>query len=419
MYEFKTDINIDDYNSFIYNYSMAPITQDYRWAKVKNNWDNTLCGLYKDNVLVGVSLLLIKTFPFNLKMIYSPRGFLIDYTNIEYLKEFTNGIKKYAKKIKAFLIKIDPPICITEEYYENYIKKSDIKSPKNYSIDNKIKIYNLKKCGYIHNGYKKGLGDYIQPRYNMIISLINSDNKIFTESEFLNNLKRNAKRYYGDFQIKRGISFKCYHDDSHVKEFYEIIKTTENRQGISLRSEEYYKRIMNSFKKGAYMYIAEIDVNIFIEFLENEINKIKDKDLINKYKSQLEDAKNIRNKYGDIIPLACTLAIASPNNNGIKKVEYLYAGTNEDIFPYLNANVGVHINSFIEFLNKGYSYADLEGIDGNLNDHLTKTKEKYNPILFEYIGEFDLSTNRFWYFIFSKFSVQLKRIYKLLRGRNK
>ena len=71
MYKFKTNINIDEYNDFINNYSMAPITQDYRWAKVKNNWDNILCGLYKDNKLIAVALLLIKTFPLNLKMIYT------------------------------------------------------------------------------------------------------------------------------------------------------------------------------------------------------------------------------------------------------------------------------------------------------------------------------------------------------------
>ena len=39
----------------------------------------------------------------NLKMIYSPKGFLIDYTNKEHLNEFTKGIKSYAKKVKAFV----------------------------------------------------------------------------------------------------------------------------------------------------------------------------------------------------------------------------------------------------------------------------------------------------------------------------
>ena len=417
MYKFKVDIDKKEYNEFIENFSMAPITQDTRWKNVKSSWDSTLCALYKDNKIVGASLLLIKTFPMNLKMIYSPRGFLIDYTNKEYLEEFTKGIKEYAKKIKAFVVKIDPQVAISEEYYDTYMKKSDKISPKNYSKDNEVKINNLKSCGYIHGGFKKKMGVYIQPRYNMAISLIDKDNKSLTESELLSNFKRNAKRYHGDFQTKRGVSFICVHDNSYIDDFYRIIKSTEDRQQISLRSKEYFKKIMTSFKDDAYMYIARVNVSKFESFLESEINKEKDEKLVKKYKEQLEDAKIAKEKYGNEISIAATLAITPPNKKGIKKVEYLYAGTFEEVFPYLNTNASVHINSFIDMLNKGYHYADLEGVEGTLDDHLTNTKAKYNPILLEYIGEFDLAINKFWYFIFSKFTIQLKKIYRLVKGR--
>ena len=417
MFEFKVDIDIKEYNEYIENFSMAPITQDYRWSCVKSDWDNTLCALYKDGKIVAASLLLIKTFPMNLKMIYSPKGFLIDYKNKEYLEEFTKGIKLYAKKIKAFVVKIDPLIAVNEEYYDTFIKKSEKKSPKNYSCDKDIKIDNLKSCGYIHGGFKKNVGAYIQPRFNMAISLIDEENNNLSEKELLANFKRNAKRYHGDFQTKRGVSFICVHDNSYIDDFYRIIKSTEDRQGISLRSKEYFKKIMDSFKEDAYMYIARVNVDKFTEFLNNEINTEKDEKLVIKYKEQLEDAKIAKEKYGDEISIAATLAIVPPNKKGIKKVEYLYAGTFEEVFPYLNTNASVHINSFIDMLDMKYDYADLEGVDGTLDDHLTKTKAKYNPILFEFVGEFDLAINKFWYFIFSKFSVQLKKIYRLIKGR--
>lgn len=419
MYEFKVDISCDEYNSFVTNYSCAPITQDYRWANVKEGWDHTLCALYKDNVIVGAALLLIKRFPLNLKMIYSPKGFLLDYTNIDDLKEFTKGIKEYAKKIHAFVVKIDPCIAISEEYYDTLIKKDTKKCAKNYSVNSNIKMDNLKKCGYIHCGFKSKVGAYIQPRVNMAISLINENNEQLTETELLNNFKRNAKRYHGEFQTKRGVSFICLHDNSYIDDFYRIIKSTEDRQGISLRSKDYFKRIMSSFKEDAYMYIARVDVDKFISFLKCEIEKEKDDTLKEKYKRQLDDAYTAKEKYGNVISIASTLAIVPPNKSGIKKVEYLYAGTFEEVFPYLNTNASVHINSFIDMLNKGYSYADLEGVDGDFSDHLSKTKAKYNPVVLEFVGEYDLSINKFWYFIFSKFSVQLKRIYRLIKGVNK
>lgn len=417
MYKFKVDIGKEEYNKFISKYSMAPITQDYRWANVKKDWEHTLCALYKDNSIVGVALLLIKKFPLNLKMIYSPKGFLVDYTNKEDLIEFTKGIKEYAKKIHAFVVKIDPLIAVSEEYYDTLIKKDTKVSPKNYTKNNELKIKNLKECGYIHNGYKKEVGAYIQPRYNMAISLIDENNKRLTEQELLSNFKRNAKRYHGEFQTKRGVTFTCVHDDSCIDDFYRIIESTEKRQGISLRNKDYFKRIMNSFKDDAYMYFASVNVDKFISFLESEIKKEKDENQINKYKEQLEDAKIAKEKYGNDIKIAATLAIIPPNKEGIKKVEYLYAGTFEEVFPYLNTNASVHINSFIDMLNKEYDYADLEGVEGTFDDHLTKTKAKYNPIVLEFVGEFDLSINKFWYFIFSKFSVQLKKIYRLVKGR--
>ncbi len=415
MYEFKVDISTDEYNKFIKNYSCAPITQDYRWSEVKKDWDSTLCALYKDNKIVATALLLIKIFPMNLKMIYSPKGFLIDYTNKEYLKEFTKGIKDYAKRMKAFVVKIDPLIAINEEYYDTFINKSDKCSPKNYSNNANEKINNLKDCGYIHCGYKKEVGAYIQPRFNMAISLIDKDNNKLTEKELLSNFKRNAKRYYGDFHEKRGISFVCVHDNSYIDDFYRIIKSTEDRQGISLRSKDYFERIMNAYKSDAYMYIARIDVDKFEEFLSNEIKREKDENLINKYNEQLKDCITAKEKYGSVISIAATLAIIPPNKNGIKKVEYLYAGTFEEVFPYLNTNASVHINSFIDMMNLGYDYADLEGVDGTLDDHLTNTKAKYNPVLFEFVGEFDLAINKFWYFIFSHFSTTLKKVYRFIR----
>ena len=417
MYKFKVDISEKDYNNFIKNYSMAPITQDYRWANVKKDWDNTLCGLYKDDKLVAAALLLIKKFPFNLKMIYSPKGFLIDYTNKKELKEFTKGIKEYAKKINAFVVKIDPLIAIKEEYYDTIMKKDSKKSVKNYSINNDKKIDNLKSCGYIHCGFKKNIGAYIQPRFNMAIRLINEENKNISEKDLLNSFKRNAKRYYGDFSSKRGISYLCLHDNAYIDDFYRTIKSTEDRQGISLRSIDYFKRIMNSFKDDAYMYIAQVDISKFIDFLNQEIKKEKDENLKNKYLKQIDDAKIAGEKYGNIISIASTLAIIPPNKKGIKKVEYLYAGTFEEVLPYLNANASLHIYSFIDMLKKGYHYADLEGVEGTFDDHLSNTKSKYNPIVFEFIGEFDLSINKFWYFIFSKFSVQLKKIYRIVKGR--
>jgi serine/alanine adding enzyme len=72
--------------------------QESAWACVKDNWRNVLVGLYKDNVMVAAASLLIRKLALNFNLIYVPRGYLIDYTNEELVKTFTNYLKNYAKE---------------------------------------------------------------------------------------------------------------------------------------------------------------------------------------------------------------------------------------------------------------------------------------------------------------------------------
>ena len=95
MYTFKSDLPKEEYDNFVENYSMASFMQDYNWANIKDNWGFFHCGLYKDKNLVGVCLVLVKKVFANIKLFYIPRGYLIDFTNFEYLKEMTINIKKH------------------------------------------------------------------------------------------------------------------------------------------------------------------------------------------------------------------------------------------------------------------------------------------------------------------------------------
>ena len=60
MYTFTSDLKKEEYDKFIENYPMASFMQEYNWANVKDNWNSFHCGLYKDEKLVGVCLILVK-----------------------------------------------------------------------------------------------------------------------------------------------------------------------------------------------------------------------------------------------------------------------------------------------------------------------------------------------------------------------
>ena len=58
MYQFKADIPVSEFTEFIENTSFAPIQQTEEWTKLKANWKNSFCGIYKDDTLCGVALIL-------------------------------------------------------------------------------------------------------------------------------------------------------------------------------------------------------------------------------------------------------------------------------------------------------------------------------------------------------------------------
>ena len=60
-------------------------------------------------------------------------------------------------------------------------------------------------------------------------------------------------------------------------------------------------------------------------------------------------------------------------------------------------------------------YCNLGGVDGDLNDHLSEFKSKFNPIVLEFIGEYDLPISKVKYHLITTFMPLLKRIYRKLR----
>ena len=75
--------------------------QTKEWAdlKKKNGWKAYYVGLKDKKEIKAASLILAKEIPvIKKKMFYAPRGFLIDYHDLELLTIFTKEIKKWAKE---------------------------------------------------------------------------------------------------------------------------------------------------------------------------------------------------------------------------------------------------------------------------------------------------------------------------------
>ena len=94
MYNFKTNINEKEYDNFIKKFPYSNFMQEKSWAKVKNNFDNILCGIYEKNKIIAACSILIRHLSKGISMFYIPRGYLIDFQNYKLLSFMTENIKK-------------------------------------------------------------------------------------------------------------------------------------------------------------------------------------------------------------------------------------------------------------------------------------------------------------------------------------
>ena len=178
-----------------------------------------------------------------------------------------------------------------------------------------------------------------------------------------------------------------------------MLNCTEKRQHIALRSEKYFKEVMNNFPLNAVLFFARVDIDKYINFLKNDMKEHENKKEF--CEKQIIEAKKIKEIYGNKPLAGATIVMMPTCKKGIKTASFLYAGTNTEILPTLKITNGLMFYRLCYCLDNGCDYCDLGGIDGSLNDHLSTFKSKFNPNVLELVGEYDLVINKFMYKTFN------------------
>ncbi len=398
-YSFKTKIPRKQYDDFVKNFPSTTFMQTSSWAEIKSAWDCDFVGMYDDNKkLVCAAMLLKRKLFLNKKLIYVPRGFVIDYNDSSLLSNFVDELKKYAKKINAIDIKIDPFICFNEDNIQNIKKNKKIELNRPFTYNTNLIVKELEKNNFKHGGYKKEVNAYIQPRYTMVISLKDKDGNFFDKQQLRRTFPKNTRNYIGKYQEDRGVEFSYSKNIEDVKDLVSVLHCTEKRQHIALRNEKYFNSIMQNFKDNAVLFFARINIDKYIEFLNNDMKEHEDKKEF--CEKQIKEAINVKQKYGNKPLAGATIVMMPTCKKGIKVASFLYAGTNTDILPSLKITNGLMFYRLCYCLDEGCDYCDLGGVDGSLQDHLSTFKSKFNPEVLELVGEFDLIIDRFWFLIF-------------------
>lgn len=412
MYEFINNLSKEDYISFFKDKENTHFMQSYIWGEVQKYkyFKPYYVGIRKNSDLVSVFLVLEKKILGKVGYLYIPRGPILDYCDHEIVDFFTKSIKKFMKEHNDFYTIIDPAIKL-----ETLDNSGDV-----ILGENNFEVVNyLKKCGYIHKGFNKNFENH-QPRYTFRLML--NDN--------LDNIK---KKFHSTTRniINRGNPFELEISKNNIndlKDFYITMEETAKREHIIQAPYSYYEnfyKVLHEQNKGD-LYVIRVNINKLKEkynILINELNqsksitkiqgKLKDiDDRINKLTKEFKELNEIKDDY-----LVLSSMITAKDDNSVWTVH----GGNHCKLRWLNANYLLYYEIIKDAYNDGFKMVDFFGTTGDSNPsnyvygiHLFK--KRLGGEYTEFIGEFNLVSNLFWYYLYI-FYCKIRDINKKVRHK--
>lgn len=386
MFSFKIGISAKEHDDFVSHHPQVNLLQSSSWAKIKDNWENERLGFYKNGELVAVASILIKKLLLGYTMMYIPRGPIMDYQDKDLVTFVMRSLKQFGSRRRSVFIKFDPSLIL---------KQYPIDQSSAEFSENKLSIeaiQNLKATNCQWSGRTMAMSETIQPRCQA--------NRILKE-EGDTDFPKHTKRLMRD-AVKRGVS--TYRGSlSDISNFETIVALTERRKNVSLRNQEYFQKIMETYGEDAYLHLAKINVPEHLMEYREQLQQIK-KDLseTDEYQKKRltklqQQAKSIEKyiiefqelvqQYPEEIVIAGVLSVSFGET-----LEMLYAGM-DDRFKKFYPQYILYPKVFDDAFNDGKIWANMGGIEGTLDDGLSDFKSNFSPVVQEYIGEFTLPVN--------------------------
>ena len=384
MYRYQIGIPTLEYDQFVKDHELANVLQSSAWEKVKSDWNHERLGVYGGENLLAVASILIKSLPLGYKMFYIPRGPILDYGDTELLSFVIQSIKSYARSKSAVFVTFDPSICLSQ----HLVNQDKREYPENLAI-----VEVLGQLGVKWSGQTTEMDDTIQPRIQA---------KIYKENFEEDKLSKSTKQAIRTARNK-GLETQ-YGGLELLDSFSELMKKTEKRKDIHLRNEVYYKKLLDNFKEDSYITLTSLDVSKRLRELEEQLAKNKaleeaftESTRTSKVEAQKKEKERLveeidflqgyMNMGKSNIPLAATLSLEF----GTTSVN-LYAGMDDDFKRY-NAPILTWYETARYAFERGMVWQNLGGVENSLNGGLYHFKEKFNPTIEEYLGEFTMPTH--------------------------
>ena len=384
MYSYKIGITAEEHDEFVKNSPQTNLLQSSDWANIKDNWGNERLGIYQDQKLVAVASILIQPLPLGFTMLYIPRGPIMDYQNSQLVSFMLQSIKTYAKSKRAVFAKFDPSL---------FLRKGLIgQEAKDQEATLEI-IQSLKECGVEWVGRTEDMGETIQPRFQA-----NIYKEYFTEDQLSKSTKQAIRT-----ARNKGVEV-IFGGTALLDEFAALMKKTEARKGIHLRGKDYYEKLLTTYAGQSYITLSRINLAQRLASLKEQLEKNQAEasrfnektkpgkiDNNRQEKERLEEEIQFLNqelKDGqEIVSLSGTLTLEFGGTS-----ENVYAGMDENFRRYQPAILTWYETAQHAF-DRGADWQNMGGVENHLDGGLYHFKSKFNPMIEEFVGEFNLPTS--------------------------
>lgn len=392
---FNESIEKEKYQAFCKEKN-SDFMQTYEWGQFQIKGRGQIphyVGMEDENGnLLCASLLLERKGPFGYCYFYSPRGYIIDFSDKHLLTEFTEELKKFLKRKKGIYLKVDPDI-VYQKIDENG-KAIDGENRKDF-YDTMIEL------GYHHTGFNLYF-DHNQPRYTFRIDY----QKPFSEIE-----KKIHKSILKKIR-KTNQYHMTFRESNDIQTFYHLIQDVSERDDFSAYSLDYYQNFYDMMSKSGYAKVFELVMNpkLLVKERMEELEKlslslqnqeVKENDVINVQNSceRLKKEIHLLEPYQEKEEVVVCSQVCACNQT---RLWTLYIGNN-DLGREFYAVNRMYYEVIKYGKEHGYQDLDLFGTVGDPNTTLHNYaglhnfKKNFGGEYTELIGEFDLIQHRVLY----------------------
>lgn len=384
MYTYKIGITAEEHDEFVKTSPQTNLLQSSDWAKIKDNWGNERLGVYQDHKLVAVASILIQPLPLGFTMLYIPRGPIMDYQNSELVAFMLQSIKTYAKSKRAVFAKFDPSL---------FLRKGLIGQETSDQEATLAIIQSLKEYGVEWVGRTEDMGETIQPRFQA-----NIYKEYFTEDQLSKSTKQAIRT-----ARNKGVEV-IFGGTELLDEFAALMKKTEARKSIHLRGRDYYEKLLTTYAGQSYITLSRINLAQRLASLKEQLEKnqaeasrFNEKTKPGKIDNNRQEKERLEEeiqflhqelKAGqEIVSLSGTLTLEFGGTS-----ENVYAGMDENFRRYQPAILTWYETAQHAF-DHGATWQNMGGVENQLDGGLYHFKSKFNPMIEEFVGEFNLPTS--------------------------